>query len=100
MTVKELIEMIKSREDWEEIVCIELYEFVDKSKSFHTDCIKYIDEYGERYADCKVVDWSVMDCEEMNHTLYANSCVYAEDIYGADGKVLAIAIEEDGGNDE
>ena len=95
MTVKELIEMMKSREDWEEIVCIELYEFVDKRKSFHTDCVGYIDDYREKYADCEVVRWSVMDCEELNETIYANSCVYAEDIYSENDKVLVIAIEED-----
>ena len=100
MTVKELIEVIKSREEWKDIVDIEMYEFVGKRKSFHTDCVKFIDEYGERYADCKVVDWLIMDCEEMNQTIYANSCEYAEEIYNEEDKLLAIAIDERDEDDE
>ena len=100
MTVKELIEMMKSKEEWKDVVCVEMYKFVGKRKSWHTDCVEYIDDYREKYADCEVVDYSVMDCEEMNETIYANSCVYAEDCYGEDDKVLAIAIKERDEDDE
>ncbi len=41
-----------------------------------------------------------MDCEELNATIYANSCVYAEDIYSENDKVLVIAIKEGDEDDE
>ena len=90
MTVKELREMLAERN--EQYVEEYFVEFTGKKKSFHTDCIKdYIGIIREFY---EVEDWSVMDCEEMNETLYANSCVRAEDIYSEENKVLVIAIKK------
>jgi hypothetical protein len=90
MTVKELREMLAER--GEQYVEESFVEFIGGGKTFHTDNIK--DYIGIIREFDEVEDWSVMDCEEMNSTIFANTCIYAEDCYGENDKVLVIAIKK------
>lgn len=88
MTINEIKAMYSN-----EYTDIEVCVFTSNRHQFHTDCIEFIDEYTD---DSIVEAWSLMDENEYNSTILANSCESAD--FGmwyddASAKVLVIAIK-------
>jgi len=96
MTVKELI-----KEQYNDnIANFEVYAFVGKVHKIHGDFITNIDEVfsEEKYQDCEVESWEIMDQERYNDSILANSSETAdfEMFYDdKDAKVLVIIIGEE-----
>jgi hypothetical protein len=72
---------------------VEVYEFTDKRHSIHTDSIRELDpnEYND---NSEVIADSLMDEEEYNNTILANTSTRFTDIYNKDDKVLVIVIKK------
>ena len=74
MKIKKLKELLK--EQGKEYYDIEVYEYkFNESKSIHTDYIKYIENYTE---NDEINDYRLMNEEEYNNTILANSCKKAD----------------------
>lgn len=84
MTVKETIEMYKGKYDF-----VEIYV----GKSFHTDsCDSYETEQGMDY---EAESWSLMNCEEYNNSILANTDTTTDDFGWEDEKILCILISKE-----
>ena len=86
-----------------EATLVETYEYTGKNHRIHTDTVKYIgnsnfdnsesealpyDENGE--VD---VDVELMDKEDYERSILANSCTSWEDMYQEDDKILVIVVK-------
>lgn len=93
MTVSEIIE--KENGNYAEV---EVWQYTDKSHRLHSDFIRNIDgQYAiDCYEFCEAHDYRIMDEEEYNATVLANTSEYADfdSWYGnKDAKVLVIMID-------
>ena len=100
MTVKETIEMHKGKYDF-----VEIYV----GKSFHTDscshynpvqgmgdCLRGNEEsLNSNCMDYEAKSWSMMNCEEYNNSILANTDVTTNDFGWEDEKILCILISRE-----
>lgn len=91
MTIRELINgKPSSITGVENFADFEVYRFTGRRHDLHTDCIEKIEEPS---LDTEVEMWTLMDQEEYNNTILANSSIpadFAEWYDDADAKVLVI----------
>ena len=92
MTIREIIEKHK------EVAAVEIYESIGIGShfpiSFHTDNCTYIEDYDPD-KDYSPIMFSVVDEDEYNKTINANTCMTDdfEDLYGnKEAKVLLIMV--------
>lgn len=96
MTVKELI-----KEQYNDnIADFEVWAYVGKVHKIHGDFITNLDEVfsKEKYQDCEVVSWEIMDQERYANSIVANSIEAADfEMWydNKDAKVLVIVIGEE-----
>ena len=89
-SIKELKERYKG-----EYADVDVYRYASyvaqKDHSFHSDDIK--DVYDDVPEDVEIVaDYRLMDEEDYNNSVFANTCMYFSDIYSPDDKVLVIMV--------
>lgn len=96
MTVKELI-----KEQYNDSIAdFEVWAYVGKVHKIHGDFITNLDEVfsKEKYQDCEVVSWEIMDQERYANSIVANSIENADfEMWydDKDAKVLVIVIGEE-----
>ena len=100
MTIRELLEEKYIKGHYDDY---EIYKYTGKKHSIHTDSVKFLyslNWYNEGdfpYLDLEVCDYRLMNEEEYNNTIEANSCDVAdfETWYGnKDAVVLVIILNE------
>jgi hypothetical protein len=90
MNYNELINTLKAQGiDYADV---EVYGWVGKKHDFHTDSIKSIDYE----AISEVYDYQVMDADDYNSTVLANTGEKFEDMYEDGDKVLVVIAESSG----
>ena len=92
MTIKELKELLE--EQGREYVNMEVYSYLFSNHSIHTDSIKSVEEYSD---DDEVIDYELMNEEDYQRTILANSCDiadFAEWYDDANAIVLIVIIDE------
>ena len=92
MTIKELKELLK--EQGKKYMDIEVYRYKSNKHIIHTDFIDWVEDYTD---DSKVFDYELMDEDEYNETILANSGIQADfcEWYLKDkAKVLIIILEK------
>lgn len=89
-TIKEVIE-----ERGNEVADIEIYKFTGYRHDIHNDFIKSVDV--SHNSETEIYDYEIMDEEDYERTICANSDVFAdfEEWYGdKNAKVLVIMLDE------
>lgn len=91
-TIKEVLERYKN-----EYTDVEIYRFKAPSKYYggriHTDTLEYLNEcFNVDYNKTFDLDEQLMDEDEYNNTVLANTGVYFTDMYNANDKVLVIIL--------
>lgn len=72
---------------------VEVYKETNKgySRAWHGDFLKEI----ERYTGLEEVErWTVMDKDDYNNSILANSCMFFEDFYEKNEKILVILLKK------
>ena len=88
MTIKDVINEHKG-----EYVDCEVYEYTDRRRVIHTDFIRSIDDPD---MNAEVIDWELMDEDDYDKSVLANSSVsadFSEWYDDKEAKVLVIMIE-------
>lgn len=74
----------------------DVYYCVDKFSNnrykWHTDYIDLIDDVSD---DAIVIDYEIMNIDDLNKTFYANTGINANDIYYSDEEVIFIKLEKE-----
>lgn len=87
MTIKEIMDNYDG-----EFNAVEVFESKNNRKSFHTDQIQALDDSMYSLSD-EVLDYELMDEEDYNNTVCANSSVSFSDVYEDNDKVLVILVQ-------
>lgn len=90
MNIKEVINTYKN-----EYTDIEVYYSISRNGDIHTDNLRFIEEIPEDDMDGtgEVISWDLMDEEDYNNSVLANSCIeadFAEWYDDKNAKVLVI----------
>lgn len=96
-TVKELLNEYENEYNQVDIYAANCQEQYFK---MHTDCLDSL--YGNdtcytdprQFEDCFAIEWSLMDEEEYNNTVLANTGSRFDDFYEKNDRVLVIVLEE------
>lgn len=88
MTVKEILEAYKG-----EYYEVEFYvDTFRHSAGFHTDRVEFIESCSD---EAEVLEHQLMDEEEYNNTILANTGERFTDFYDSEDKILVVKIEKD-----
>jgi hypothetical protein len=87
MTIKEIMDNYDG-----EFSAVEVFESKNNRKSFHTDQIQALDDSMYSLSD-DALDYELMDEEDYNNSICANSSVSFSDVYEDNDKVLVILVQ-------
>lgn len=87
MTIKEIMDNYDG-----EFSAVEVFESRNNRKSFHTDQIQALDDSMYSLSD-EALDYELMDKEDYNSTICANSSISFSDAYEDDDVVLVILVQ-------
>lgn len=87
MTIKEIMDNYDG-----EFSAVEVFESKNNRRSFHTDQIQALDD--SMYSlSAEAIDYELMDKEDYNRTICANSSISFSDAYEDDDIVLVILVQ-------
>lgn len=87
MTIQEIMDNYDG-----EFSAVEVFESKNNRKSFHTDQIQALDDSMYSLSD-EAIDYELMDKEDYNSTICANSSISFSDAYEDDDIVLVILVQ-------
>lgn len=88
MNLQEVKDLYKN-----EFTTFEVYQFTSKRHSIHTDFIRELESH-EYNDESEVVTHQLMDGDDYNKTILANSSSSFSDIYEDNDKILVIVIKD------